>query len=106
MVTYQCCCKCEKELPEERMKYILSIRLFADIDDKVPASDNTQKLEDIDYLMNCLENLGEKDDVEEETPQEMVFLLCRECRNSFCKNPLNRQKTDHEDTITHNGILH
>ena len=106
MVTYQCCCRCGKELPEERMKYILSIRLFADVDDTVSASDDTQKVENIDYLMNCLENLGEKEDVEEDAPQEMVFLLCRECRNSFCRNPLNKQKLDPEDSTNHNGILH
>ena len=101
----QRCCKCGKELLQGSIKYILSIRLFADVDDTVSTCESTQKVDDIDYLINCLENLGQEE-MEKDVHQEMVFLLCKDCRNNFCKNPLNKQKADPDDMMTFNGILH
>jgi len=101
----QRCCKCGKELLEGSTKYILSIRLFADVDNTVSTCDAVDKADDIEQLINCLENLG-PEEIENDIHQEMVFLLCKACRNTFCRNPLNKQKDDFNNVMPYIGILH
>jgi len=102
----QHCCKCGKCLPEGSARYIVSIRLFADFDGNVEISERNEDDQDnIDYLIQCLEGLEDKE-VESDVRDEMAFLLCRPCRNRFGRNPLNRPGCDTKSGERHMGILH
>ncbi|MBE9502979.1 MAG: hypothetical protein IME96_02250 [Proteobacteria bacterium] len=101
----QHCCKCGKELMEGSAKYILSIRLFADVDNSISTCDTAEKADDIEQLISCLENLGQEE-IESDIHKEMAFMLCKACRNNFCQNPLNKQQGDPDGVIEYRGILH
>ena len=80
----RCFC-CEKQLPEGSLKYVVEIKSFADFD---------CFLEDYpgDVEEGMMELLEEMEDVdakalEDEVYQEMIFVLCKECRDKFYKNP-------------------
>lgn len=102
----QHCCKCGKNLPEGSAKYIVSIRLYADFDGNIEiAEENEGNKDSIEYLIECLEGLDNKEP-ESEIREEMAFLLCRPCRNRFGKNPLNKPGVDMKNDERHMGILH
>jgi len=101
----QRCGKCEKELPEGSIKYVLSIRLFADFDGHIESSEEEQKVDDIEQLIDCLSKL-DQEEIENEVHQEMAFLLCPDCRSNFSKNPLNIKSRESVRKVEYHGILH
>ena len=102
----QHCCKCGKNLPEGSVRYIVSIRLFADFDGNIEIAEGNEDDQDsIEYLMQCLEGL-ENTELESDIRDEMVFLLCRRCRNRFGLNPLNKPASDIKNGERRTGILH
>jgi len=103
----QSCSKCGKKLPAGSLKYILSIRLYADFDGEIETSgesDLQKDIDDIDYLIKCLED-SKPEDVENEIHREMAFLLCKGCRDYFSKNPLSKRE-GHNESEGYMGILH
>lgn len=104
-MTPQSCCKCGKDLPPGSTKYILSIKLYADFDGNIESPDNQQDVDDIEHLISCLEELG-AEGAENDVHLEMAFLLCRDCRNNFSKNPLNKKSEDLSDKNGCRGFLH
>lgn len=99
------CSKCKKELPPGSTKYILSIRLFADFDGHVETSDGEHNIEDIEELIDAL-STHDEDKAEKDVHQEMAFLLCRNCRNDFSRNPLNMKVDEAAEKGAYQGILH
>jgi hypothetical protein len=79
------CYSCERELPEGSLKYVVEIKSFADFDGF---------LEDYrgDAESGMLELLEEMEDMdqkamEEDVYHEIVFVLCKDCRDKFYKKP-------------------
>ncbi len=103
----QSCSKCSKKLPTGSLKYILSIKLYADFDgdiEKPVETDIEKDMDDLDYLIKCLGD-SKQEEMENDVHREMAFLLCKGCRDSFSKNPLNKREGSH-DSNGYLGILH
>lgn len=100
----QNCSKCGKNLSPGSLKYILSIKLYADFDGWVEPSGEGDR-ENLEYLVECLEST-DQDEIEDDVHQEMAFLLCKNCRDLFSRNPLNRNKDTNDREYDYNGRLH
>ena len=103
-MTNQYCSRCGKDLPLGSIKYILSIRLYADFDGVVEEGAG-KEMDDIEYLLRCLED-SHQDETENDVHGEMAFLLCKDCRDRFSRDPLNKRVGDGSDKERYHGILH
>lgn len=82
---YELCAKCGKRLPPGSVKYIVSINIIADFDGILPEAVDD---EEIARLLQEAEKM-DQETLEKEVHQEMVYLLCKPCRDTFAGNPLN-----------------
>ena len=92
MIRYSCDL-CKRELdPEEDLRYVVRMEVYAAfdpvvIDDGMHDRDHLQEIQDV---LERLED-AEDDQVGEEVYQQLRFDLCPECRRKFVKNPLGRE---------------
>jgi hypothetical protein len=91
MIHYSCDC-CKQPLdPQDDLRYVVKIEVYAALDQGPEAVD-----EDRDNLMEMQDALRRLEDEEdpaigEEVYQHLRFDLCPECRKKFMKNPLGRE---------------
>ena len=80
--------KCGKRLPEGSLKYVVNIRVYADFDGvlNLPGGDIE---EEVHRLMGEIERM-DPGELEKDVYQEMAFLLCKGCRDTFVEDPLSR----------------
>ena len=80
--------KCGKRLPEGSLKYVVNIRVYADFDGvlNLPGGDIE---EEVHRLMGEIERM-DPGELEKDVYQEMAFLLCKGCRDTFAEDPLSR----------------
>lgn len=84
MNNIRCYC-CERELPEGSLKYIVEIKSFADFDGFLEEYQGDVE----EGMMELLEEMEEIDQktLEDDVYQELIFVMCKECRDKFYKNP-------------------
>jgi len=98
----RCYC-CEKELPEGSLKYIVEIKSFADFDGHIEECPDDLN-QDMKELLEDMDDI-EQSALEEDVYNEMLFVLCKECRDRFCRNPFNNSKGIQSDE-EFKGIIH
>jgi len=92
MIRYSCDL-CKRTLdPEEDIRYVVKMEVFAAFDPLTadPYDDDRDHLEEI---QDILERLGDSDDdqIGDDVYQQLRFDLCSECRKKFVENPLGRE---------------
>lgn len=99
----RCNC-CGKELPLGGLKYIIEIKSFADFDGYL--DDFPGDLEEgINDILDSIEDM-ESSTLEDEVYQELVFILCRECREKFTKNPFSQGQSPYLEQGDNKGTVH
>lgn len=107
MIHYSCDL-CKRLIdPEEDLRYVVKIEVFAAVDpidsDTVGSESSADNAEDDrDHLQEMQEILQRMDETEgeavgEDVYQQLRFDLCPECRKKFTKNPLGRELSKHFD---------
>ena len=92
MIHYSCdLCKREFD-PDDDLRYVVKIEVFAAYD----PNSGTEDDEDHDHLQEIQDILESMEDAEDErigddVYQQLRFDLCPECRRKFLKNPLARE---------------
>ena len=79
------CHRCDRRLPDGEPRYVVSIRVTADVDGLLPDEDDPSA--EIDRLLAAMEGRSEAA-LSEEVHSEMRFLLCPHCRLRWLDNPL------------------
>jgi hypothetical protein len=93
MIHYSCdLCKRDFD-PDDDLRYVVKIEVYAAYDSNSSAADD----EDHDHLQeiqDILENMEDAEDerIGDDVYQQLRFDLCPECRRKFLKNPLAREK--------------
>jgi hypothetical protein len=93
MIHYSCdLCKRDFD-PDDDLRYVVKIEVFAAYDSNSSTADD----EDHDHLQeiqDILENMEDAEDerIGDDVYQQLRFDLCPECRRKFLKNPLGREK--------------
>jgi len=91
MIRYSCDL-CKRELdPEEDLRYVVRMEVYAAFDPSV--IDDEDDRDHLQEIQDVLERLGdaESDQIGEDVFQALRFDLCPECRKKFLKNPLGRE---------------
>jgi hypothetical protein len=92
MIRYSCDL-CNRELdPEEDLRYVVKIEVYAAFDPTATDADEDDRdhLEEIQDVLERLED-SDSDRVGDDVYQQLRFDLCPECRKKFAKNPLARE---------------
>ncbi|NLX97638.1 MAG: hypothetical protein GXY83_15830 [Rhodopirellula sp.] len=92
MIRYVCD-GCKRELdPEEDLRYVVKIEVYAAFDPQRVAEDEDDRdhLQEIQDILERLED-GQSDQIGEDVYQQLRYDLCPECRKRFAKNPLGRE---------------
>jgi hypothetical protein len=92
MISYLCDL-CKQPLdPEEDLRYVLKIEIYAAFDPVVADEDEDDR-DHLQEIQDILENLedSESDRIGDDVYQRLRFDLCPECRRKFLKNPLGHE---------------
>ncbi|HEX3999001.1 MAG TPA: hypothetical protein VHX65_10655 [Pirellulales bacterium] len=107
MIHYSCDL-CKRLIdPEEDLRYVVKIEVFAAVDPVDGDQSAGNHEDDRDHLQEMQEILQRMDEtnsdltggdaVGEDVYQQLRFDLCPECRKKFAKNPLGRESLKHFD---------
>ncbi|NQU25478.1 MAG: hypothetical protein HQ567_29695 [Candidatus Nealsonbacteria bacterium] len=89
MIRYSCDI-CKRDLdPDQDLRYVVRMEVFAAID---PAADDDEDRDHLQEIQDILERMEdtENDQIGEDVFQQLRFDLCPECRKKFLKDPLGR----------------
>jgi hypothetical protein len=92
MIRY-CCDLCHRELdPEEDLRYVVKMEVYAAFDPMVAdeESDERNHLQEIQDILEQLEE-DDSDQIGADVYRQLRFDLCPECHKKFVKNPLGRE---------------
>ncbi|HZZ73445.1 MAG TPA: hypothetical protein VFE24_14420 [Pirellulales bacterium] len=92
MIHY-CCDLCKREIePEQELRYVVKIEIYAALDGVQDAADDDDR-DNLLEIQDILERLddAESDQIGDDVYQTVRFDLCPECRKKFVKNPLGRE---------------
>ena len=90
MIRYSCDL-CKRELnPEEDLRYVVKMEVFAAFDPSADDDDDRDHLEEIQNILERLDDV-ENDQAGDEVYQQLRFDLCPQCRKKFIRNPLARE---------------
>ncbi len=91
MIRYSCDL-CKRDLdPEEDLRYVVKMEVFAAFDPMVTEEDDDRDhLQEIQDIIERLEDT-ENDQIGDDVYQQLRFDLCPECRKKFVRNPLGRE---------------
>jgi hypothetical protein len=96
MIHYSCD-SCKRPLdPEDDLRYVVKLEVYAAFDPVQHEDDDCDQLQD---LSDILERVGDatSPEIGDDVYQQMRFDLCPECRKKFLKNPLGRMTTEQFD---------
>ncbi len=102
MIHYSCDL-CKRRIdPEDDLRYVVKIEVFAAVDPVETDSSAGEHQDDRDHLQEMQEILQRMDETDsdavgEDVYQQLRFDLCPECRRKFAKNPLGRELSKHFD---------
>ena len=85
----RCQC-CGKELPAGSLKYVVEIKTFADFDGYLEQCHGDLE----EGMLDLLEELSDVDpkEVGDDVYQDMIFILCKDCRMRFIRDPFCIEK--------------
>ncbi len=89
MIQYSCDL-CKRELdPQDDLRYVVKVEVYAAFDPAAVDSDDEDRdhLEEIQDILERLEDSA-SDEIGDDVYQQLRFDLCPECRKKFLKNPL------------------
>jgi hypothetical protein len=92
MIRYSCDL-CKRELdPEEDLRYVVKMEIYAAFDPASSAEedDDRDHLQEIQDILERMED-AQSDQIGDDVYQQFRFDLCPECRRKFIKNPLGRK---------------
>jgi hypothetical protein len=92
MIRYSCD-MCKRDLdPEEDLRYVIKMEVYAAFDPTSSNEDENDRdhLQEIQDILECLED-ADDDQIGEDVYQQLRFDLCPECRKKFLQNPLGRE---------------
>jgi hypothetical protein len=92
MVHYSCDL-CKRRLdPEDDLRYVVKIEVFAAYDPNASTEDDDDRdhLQEIQDILETMED-AEDERIGDDVYQQLRFDLCPECRRKFLKNPLARE---------------
>ncbi len=91
MIRYSCDL-CKRELdPDEDLRYVVKMEVFAAFDPAASDDDDDRDhLQEIQDLLERVEDL-DGDQFGNEVYQQLRFDLCPQCRKKFARNPLGRE---------------
>lgn len=84
------CHSCGRELPHGSLKYIVEIRSFADFDGYLEEYEGDVE-DGINDLLETMENTDPRT-LEEDVSKELLFILCKSCRDKFTSDPFQTGK--------------
>lgn len=90
MIRY-CCDMCRRELdPDEDLRYVVRMEVYAAIEPRPWEDDDRDHLQEIQEVIEQLEDL-DNDQIDEDVYRHLRFDLCPQCYKKFLKNPLGRE---------------
>src|SRR5258708_1526429 len=90
MIHYTCDL-CKREIdPEQDLRYVVKLEVYAALDPNPTDSDDRDNLLEIQDILQRVED-EQDDQIGEDIYQTLRFDLCPECRKRFLKNPLGRE---------------
>jgi hypothetical protein len=92
MIRYSCDL-CKRDLdPEEDLRYVVKMEVYAAFDPVVTddEDDDRDHLQEIQDILERLED-AENDQIGDDVYQQLRFDLCPKCRRKFLRNPLGRE---------------
>ncbi len=97
------CHGCGIELPRGSLKYIIEVKSFADFDGYLEDYDGDVE-EGINELLDAMES-EDVDGLEEDVCHDVVYILCKRCRDRFIHDPFHtgRSILEREDV---KGTIH
>ncbi len=81
----QKCFCCGKRLPEGHLRYVVTIKALADFDGVLPELEGNVQ-DEIEYILAEAEE-ADADDLEKDVHQEVIFFLCKRCKEEFMSDP-------------------
>ena len=85
------CDLCKREIdPEEDLRYVVKMEIYAAFDPMALEEDDRDHLQEIQDILERSEDL-ESEQIGDDVYQQLRFDLCPECRRKFLKNPLGRE---------------
>jgi hypothetical protein len=90
MIRYSCDL-CKRELdPQDDLRYVVKIEVYAAFDAAAVDDEDRDHLEEIQDILERMEDVS-GDEIGDEVYQQLRFDLCPECRKRFLENPLARE---------------
>jgi len=92
MIHYACDL-CKRELdPQEDLRYVVKIEVYAAFDSAAAGEDDGDR-DHLQEIQDILERVEDSEDelIGDEVYQQLRFDLCPECRKKFLKNPLGAE---------------
>ncbi|MBN2474161.1 MAG: hypothetical protein JXB62_06120 [Pirellulales bacterium] len=92
MIRYTCDL-CKRDLdPEDDLRYVVKMEIYAAFDPVVAEEDDSDRdhLQEIQDILERLED-AQDDQIGDDVYQKLRFDLCPQCRKKFAKNPLGRE---------------
>ncbi|MGL4513864.1 MAG: hypothetical protein ACRCT8_12305 [Lacipirellulaceae bacterium] len=81
------CDACRRSIePQDELRYVVRVEVYAALDDERPIDADADHLQDIDDLIARSDDSDQDDDLY----QQVRYDLCAECRVRFLQNPLGR----------------
>ncbi len=84
MRAIRCNC-CGKELTKGGLKYVVEIKSFADFDGYLEEYPGDVE-EGLNDLLDAMDNM-DASSLEEDVYQELIYILCKECKDKFVDDP-------------------
>jgi hypothetical protein len=94
MIRYSCDL-CKRKLdPQNDLRYVVKIEVYAAFDPAAVDNDDEDRdhLEEIQDILERMEDMP-GDEIGDEVYQQLRFDLCPECRKKFIRSPLGRETT-------------
>lgn len=85
------CDMCKRDIdPQEDLRYVIKIEIYAAFDPLALEEDDRDHLQEIQDILEQSED-AENDQIGEDVYQQLRFDLCPDCRKKFLRNPLGRE---------------
>lgn len=89
MIQYTCDC-CQRLInPEEEVRYVVRMEIYAAFDAAEDVDCDRDHLQEIEDILESLSDL-EDSDIGADVFQQVRYDLCSDCRKKFLSNPLGR----------------
>ncbi len=88
------CHSCGAILREGSLKYVIEIKSFADFDGYLEAYHGDLE-ERINEFIDAMEEL-ELGNLEEDICQDVIYILCKRCRDNFVNDPFHTERPTSE----------